>query len=81
MIKIRMSRGGRKNEPVYTIVATDSRCPRDSKYIEKLGRYAPKAKEAKLVDVKIERIHAWMKEGAVLSDTVRTLFKAQNIKV
>jgi small subunit ribosomal protein S16 len=81
MIKIRMSRGGRKNEPLYTIVATDSRSPRDSKFLEKLGQYLPKAKEAKLVGVKVDRIQAWVHQGAELSDTVKTLFKAHNIKV
>jgi len=80
MVKIRMARGGRKNRPVYTIVATNSRSPRDGQFIEKLGQYDPKSKETiKLLN--IEGIKAWLSKGAQLSDTVRTLLKNNNIKL
>ena len=80
MVKIRMTRGGRKNRPVYAIVATDSRSPRDGDFLEKLGQYDPKAKEV-LNHVNIEGIKAWLSKGAQLSDTVRTLLKKNNIKL
>lgn len=80
MVKIRMTRGGRKNRPVYTIVATNSRSPRDGKFLEKLGQYDPKAAET-LKMVKVDAIKAWVSKGAQLSDTVRTLLKNNNIKL
>lgn len=80
MVKIRMARGGRKNRPVYTIVATNSRSPRDGQFLEKLGQYDPKAPEA-IKFVNVEGIKAWLSKGAQLSDTVRTLLKNNNIKL
>lgn len=80
MVKIRMARGGRKNRPVYTIVATNSRSPRDGQFLEKLGQYDPKAPEA-LKMVNVDGIKAWLSKGAQLSDTVRTLLKNNNIKL
>ena len=43
MVKIRMQRGGRTHKPIYTIVAANSREPRDGKFLEKLGQYDPNA--------------------------------------
>ena len=80
MVKIRMARGGRKNRPVYTIVAANSRSPRDSQFLEKLGQYDPKSAEA-LKSVNVDGIKAWLAKGAQLSDTVRTLLKNNNIKL
>ncbi len=80
MVKIRMARGGRKNRPVYTIVAANSRSPRDSQFLEKLGQYDPKAADV-LKAVNVEGIKAWLAKGAQLSDTVRTLLKNNNIKL
>jgi small subunit ribosomal protein S16 len=80
MVKIRMTRGGRKNRPVYTIVAANSRSPRDGQFLEKLGQYDPKSPET-LKTVNVEGIKSWMAKGAQLSDTVRTLLKINNIKV
>jgi small subunit ribosomal protein S16 len=80
MVKIRMARGGRKNRPVYTIVAANSRSPRDSQFLEKLGQYDPKAEKV-LVALNVEGIKAWLSKGAQLSDTVRTLLKNNNIKL
>ena len=80
MVKIRMARGGRKNRPVYTIVAANSRSPRDSQFLEKLGQYDPKSAEA-LKGINVDGIKAWVAKGAQLSDTVRTLLKNNNIKL
>lgn len=82
MVKIRMSRIGRKNLPIYSIVVTDSRAPRDGEVIEKLGQYDPKAKTSEtLKAVNVDAIKAWVGKGAQLSDTVRTLLKKNNIKL
>ncbi len=80
MVKIRMARGGRKNRPVYTIVAINSRSPRDGQFLEKLGQYDPKATEV-LKTVNVEGIKTWIGKGAQLSDTVRSLLKNNNIKL
>ncbi|MCE3013491.1 MAG: 30S ribosomal protein S16 [Proteobacteria bacterium] len=80
MVKIRMTRLGRKSLPVYSIVATDSRSPRDGQFLEKLGQYNPKSPET-LKSVNVEGIKAWLGKGAQLSDTVRTLLKNNNIKL
>jgi small subunit ribosomal protein S16 len=80
MVKIRMARGGRKNRPVYTLVATNSRSPRDGQFLEKLGQYDPKA-ENMVSGINVDGIKAWLSKGAQLSDTVRTLLKNNNIKL
>ncbi len=80
MVKIRMTRLGRKALPIYSIVATDSRSPRDGQFLEKLGQYNPKSPET-LNSVNVEGIKAWLGKGAQLSDTVRTLLKNNNIKL
>ncbi len=78
MIKIRMARGGRKRKPVYTIVAADSRSPRDGRFIEKLGQYNPHAAEP-MTAIKTEDIKRWLNDGAQLSDSVKSLFKKYQI--
>jgi small subunit ribosomal protein S16 len=80
MVKIRMTRLGRKALPVYSIVATDSRAPRDGQFLEKLGQYNPKSPET-LNSVNVEGIKTWLSKGAQLSDTVKTLLKKNNIKL
>lgn len=78
MLTVRLSRGGRKNDPVYTIVVTDSRKSRDGGFLEKLGQYNPKDATA-LKNVKVDRLKVLMSKGATISDTVRTLLKNQKI--
>lgn len=80
MVKIRLARGGRTHRPVYTIVATNSRSARDGQFLEKLGQYDPKASKT-LASVNVEGIQAWIKKGAQVSDTVKSLLKNNNIKL
>ncbi|MEE2670254.1 MAG: 30S ribosomal protein S16 [Bdellovibrionota bacterium] len=80
MVKIRMQRGGRTHKPIYTIVAANSREPRDGKFLEKLGQYDPNA-ETVLKDVNVDGIKAWVAKGAQLSDTVSSLLKKQGVKL
>ncbi len=73
-LAIRLSRGGRKNRPHYSIVVADSRKPRDGRFIEKLGTYNPllaKDDESR-VQLNGERITYWLGEGAKPSDRVAT---------
>lgn len=81
MIKIRMARGGRVHRPVYTLVATDSRFPRDGRFLEKLGQYDPNSSTEVLKNIKTEEISKWLSKGAQLSETVRTLLKKQKIEI
>jgi len=81
MLTIRLQRGGRVHRPVYTIVSTDSRNPRDGKFIEKLGSYNPHSADAELSAVKVDRINALIANGATISDTVRTLLKKNNVQL
>jgi small subunit ribosomal protein S16 len=71
-LKIRMSRGGRKNLPYYRIVVTDSRSPRDSKFIERLGTYNPllASNDPNRVVLDAEKIKVWLSKGAQPSERV-----------
>jgi small subunit ribosomal protein S16 len=71
-IKIRLSRGGRKNLPFYSIVATNSTSPRDSKFLEKLGTYNPllKGDSAQRVVINQDRVEYWLSVGAQPSERV-----------
>lgn len=73
---IRMSRGGTKKRPYYRIVVTNSRSPRDSKFIEKIGTYNPllKNEDPKRVTIDQERAKYWLSVGAQLSDRVHLFF-------
>lgn len=80
MIKIRLARQGRKKYPVYTIVAADIRSPRDGRFIEKLGQYNPNISEGDVLrNIKKERIQHWVDNGAVLTDTVASLFRKYKV--
>ncbi|MEI6580950.1 MAG: 30S ribosomal protein S16 [bacterium] len=68
MLKIRLQRIGRKNDPSFRAVLTDSKnSTKSGKFLEIVGTYNPKAGEKNL---KIDRIKYWMSKGAKLSDTM-----------
>ncbi|NNF03358.1 MAG: 30S ribosomal protein S16, partial [Rhodothermales bacterium] len=75
-VKLRLRRLGRRKRPLFSIVATDSRSPRDGRYIEDLGRYAP-LEEPAMVKLEEERIMYWLDNGAQPSDTVRSILSRQ----
>lgn len=76
-VKIRLTRMGAKKKPTYRIVATDSRRPRDGQYIELIGTYAPVGE----CNVKINEEVAlkWLNQGAIPTDTVKSLFSKAGI--
>ena len=74
MVKIRLARHGAKKRPYYRVVVSDSRCPRDGKFIEQVGRYNP-CSNPKLIDLDMDKIDAWVAKGAQVSDTVSSLMK------
>ena len=80
MVKIRLSRGGRIHRPVYTIVAADIRKARDGRFLEKLGQYDPNSSKI-LTGIKTEEIKTWLSKGALMTDTVKSLFKKHNVQL
>jgi small subunit ribosomal protein S16 len=76
--KIRLTRLGRRHRPSYRIVVTDSRSPRDGRYIECIGLYNPINHPPDL-QVKEDRANYWLDCGAVPSDTVNSLLKRQGV--
>ena len=80
-MKIRLARGGSKKRPHYSIVAADSRMPRDGRFIEKLGTYnplLPKDSEDR-VKMNLERIQYWMDQGAQPTDRISRFLEAAGI--
>ena len=77
-VKLRLTRLGDHKNPLYRIVATDSRSKRDGEYLEKIGTYNPHTNPA-TVNIDEEVALKWLKTGAIPSDTVRNLFKEAGI--
>jgi len=77
-VKLRLKRMGKKKQPIYKVVAADSRSPRDGKFIEAIGTYNPKSEPAAVV-IKEERALHWLNVGAQPTTTVRNLLSAQGI--
>lgn len=73
-VVIRLKRLGAKKRPTYRFVATDSRMPRDGRFIETLGYYNPIEKPAR-VKIHEDRMVYWLNQGAAPSDTVATLMR------
>lgn len=71
-VKIRLMRMGKKKQPVYRVVAADSRSPRDGRFIEILGTYEPRSEPSKVV-IDNERAVHWLREGAQPTETVAKL--------
>ena len=77
-VKIRLRRMGAKRAPFYRIVVADSRYPRDGRFIEEIGYYNPLT-EPKTFKVDEEKAKKWISNGAQPTDTVKALFKNNNI--
>jgi small subunit ribosomal protein S16 len=75
-VKIRLARHGAKKRPFYRIVVANSESPRDGRFLETVGTYNPLSDPAQVV-LKGDRIHHWIQQGAIPTDTVRSLLKKQ----
>jgi small subunit ribosomal protein S16 len=75
-VKIRLARHGAKKRPFYRIVVADNKFPRDGRFLENVGTYNPLQDPAAVV-LKQERIRYWIDQGAILSDTVKSLLKKE----
>jgi small subunit ribosomal protein S16 len=78
MVKLRLMRMGKTKQPTYRVVAADSRSPRDGRFIEIVGSYAPRQEDNKVV-LKAERVAHWLGEGAQPTDRVRRLLVGAGI--
>jgi len=72
LVRIRLSRGGRKKHPVYRMVVMDSRAPRESKYIDYIGTYDPILKTG---NINVEKAKEWLAKGAQPTERVLKILK------
>jgi small subunit ribosomal protein S16 len=80
--KIRLARGGTKKRPYYAIVVSDSRMPRDGRFLEKVGTYSPllaKDNEAR-VKMDVERVQFWLDRGAQPTDRIVRFLEAAGVR-
>jgi small subunit ribosomal protein S16 len=77
-VKLRLTRVGSKKNPIYRVVAADSRAPRDGKFLEIVGRYNPQT-DPSTIELDEEKIKAWLDKGALPTDSVRRLMKAKKL--
>jgi small subunit ribosomal protein S16 len=76
MVSIRLARGGSKKRPFYHVVVSDSRSPRDGRYIERVGFYNPQARgQERELQLDDGRIDYWISRGAQPSERVANLIK------
>ena len=76
--RMRLARVGSKKNPIYRVVVSDSRSPRDGKFIEIVGRYNPQT-EPSLIELDEEKVRGWLAKGAQPSEPVQRLLKIRNI--
>ena len=77
-VKIRLRRMGAKKTPFYRVVVADSRYPRDGRFIEEIVTYNPLTDPSEF-KVDVEKAKKWIANGAQPTDTVKELFKKNNI--
>ena len=77
-VRIRLKRMGKKKQPFYRVVVADIRSPRDGRFIENIGTYAP-GQDPAGVTIEEERALYWLEQGATPSDTVRSLFSRTGV--
>jgi small subunit ribosomal protein S16 len=82
MVRIRLTRTGRRNKPYWRLGAFDARTRRDGQPIEYLGSYDPhQAKDEEKVQIKKDRVEYWLSKGAQPTETVAQLLRKQGIGV
>jgi len=79
-VKLRLMRMGKKKQPTYRVVAADSRSPRDGRFIEIVGTYAPRGKSTSepeaIVDIDNAKALKWLRQGAQPTERVEKLLRA-----
>jgi len=77
-VRLRLRRIGKKKMPMYQIVAADSRAARNGKFLEVIGRYEPR-QDPMIIATNEARVFHWLKNGALPTDTVRSLFQRNGL--
>jgi small subunit ribosomal protein S16 len=77
-VTVRLTRAGRHKKPFYRIVATDSRSPREGRFLEVLGTYDPSKKEENCT-LNSDKVKYWLGQGATISDTVKSLLQKKGL--
>ena len=78
MVKLRLTRIGRKKQPYYRIIAVDSRKKRDGAFLDLIGYYHPLEDPAGL-KIDADKALKWLRVGAQPSNTVRSLLRRQGV--
>lgn len=79
-VHIRLQRKGATHKPFYQVVAADHRCPRDGRFLEKLGFYDPNC-EPSVIELKEDRLQYWYGKGATLTSSANQLVKVKKISL
>ncbi len=74
-VKIRLARFGSKKRPIYRMVVSDIRAPRDGDYIERVGWFDPRSKKDDSLLVNLERVDHWLGHGAQPTPKAASLIK------
>jgi len=77
-VRLRLRRVGKKKMPIYHIVAADSRAARNGKFLEVVGRYEP-LQNPMVISAKEDRVLYWLRQGALPTDTVKSLFQRNGL--
>jgi small subunit ribosomal protein S16 len=77
-VKLRLTRVGSKKNPIYRVVAADSRSPRDGRFLEIVGRYNPQLNPS-LIEFDEEKVRSWLDKGAQPTNAVARLLKAKQL--
>jgi small subunit ribosomal protein S16 len=78
LLRIRLTRVGKKKQPVYRIVVTEKKRARDSRFVEIVGQYNPRREPAE-INLKAERVQYWLSKGAQPSETVRSFLRKNKL--
>lgn len=78
-VKVRLTRTGSNKQASYRVIVSDSRSPRDGRFIEIIGHYNPRMKPAEIV-IDAEKLKAWISKGAQPTDSVKMLMKTAGIE-
>ena len=80
-VKIRLKRMGSKKKPYFRLIVVDSRFPGKGRRVEDLGTYNPRSADNHVLNLNQEAISAWVKKGAIPSDTVSGILKKAGVKL
>ena len=73
-VKLRLMRMGKKKQPTYRVVAADSSSPRDGRFIEIVGTYAP-GSEPSVINIDSAKAVKWLSRGAKPTERVEKLLR------